>query len=87
MDKESVIRLCNKFYGYNTIAPSLNDISVLLTDYCIEHGKDKELTNKFITILINTPFLTNCISDALSYYKKKFNIIELKKGDRTLLIY
>ena len=84
MDKKTIVRMCNKL---NNDSITLEEISLLLTAYCIEHNKDLAITNQFITVLINTPFVTNCVLIALEYYKKKFNVIELKQDNYVLLIY
>ena len=84
MDKEFIVRTCNRLRDSSL---SLEEVSVLLTAYCLEHGKPLDKITKFITFLINTPFTTNCVLTALNYYKKKFNVVELKKDNETLLIY
>lgn len=84
MDRDKVIELCNSL---NTGNLSIVSASELLTKYCIEYGKDRALTIKFVSILLNTPFCTDCILIALDYYKKKFNITEVKKNNEVLLIY
>lgn len=84
MDKETIVRMCNRLRDGSM---SLTEVSMLLTDYCLEHGKTLDKIAKFITILINTPFVTNCVLVALEYYKKKFNVIELKRDDEVLLTY
>lgn len=84
MDKETIIRTCNKLREGSL---TLEEVSVLLTAYCVEHDKPLDKTSQFIAFLINTPFVTNCILIALEYYKKKFNVIELKQDNDVLLIY
>lgn len=84
MDKETTIRICNKLED-NSL--SMTEASMLITDYCLEHNKSLDKISQFITFLINTPFLTNCILTALDYYKRKFNIVEVKKDNQILLIY
>lgn len=84
MDKETIVRMCNRLRDGSM---SLTEVSMLLTDYCLEHGKTLDKIAKFITVLINTPFTTNCVLIALEYYKKKFNVIELKRNNEVLLTY
>lgn len=84
MDKETIVRMCNRLRDGSM---SLTEVSMLLTDYCLEHGKTLDKIAKFITVLINTPFTTNCVLIALEYYKKKFNVIEVKRNDEVLLTY
>jgi hypothetical protein len=87
MDKETIIRICNRLRDGNTSIVSTTEVSMLLTDYCLEHGKPLDKISQFITYLINTPFTTNCVLIALEYYKKKFNVTELKRGNEVLLTY
>lgn len=87
MDKETIIRICNRLRDGNTSIISSTEMSMLLTDYCLEHGKPLDKIAKFITFLINTPFVINCVLTALEYYKKKFNVTELKRDGEVLLIY
>jgi hypothetical protein len=84
MDKETIVRMCNRLRDGSM---SLTEVSMLLTDYCSEHGKTLDKIAKFITVLINTPFTTNCVLTALEYYKKQFNVTELKRGNEVLLTY
>jgi hypothetical protein len=84
MDKETIVRMCNRLRDGSL---SLEEVSVLLTEYCLEHNKPLDKINQFITFLINTPFIVDCILIALEYYKKKFNVIELKRNDEVLLTY
>jgi hypothetical protein len=84
MDKETIVRMCNRLRDGSM---SLTEVSMLLTDYCLEHGKTLDKIAKFITVLINTPFTTNCVLIALEYYKKKFNVIEVKRNNEVLLTY
>lgn len=84
MDKETIVRMCNRLRDGSM---SLTEVSMLLTDYCLEHGKTLDKIAKFITVLINTPFTTNCVLIALEYYKRKFNVIEVKRNNEVLLTY
>ena len=84
MDKETIVRTCNRLRDGSL---SLTEVSMLLTDYCLEHGKSLDKISQFITFLINTPFTTNCVLIALEHYKRKFNVIELKRNNEVLLTY
>lgn len=84
MDKATIVRICNRLRDGSL---SLTEISMLITDYCLEHNKSLDNISKFITVLVNTPFVTNCVLIALEYYKKKFNVIEVKRNDEVLLIF
>ena len=84
MDKSTTIRMCNRFREGEI---SLTEVSMLITDYCLEHNKSLDKISKFITFLINTPFMADCVLTALEYYKRKFNVVELKRNNEVLLIY
>lgn len=84
MDKKTIIRMCSKLRDGSL---SLTEVSMLLTDYCLEHGKPLDKISQFITFLINTPFTADCVLIALEYYKKKFNVTELKRNNEVLLTY
>ena len=88
MDKETIVRTCNRLRDENI---SLEEVSMLLTEYCLEHGKPLDKITKFIAFLTSTPFNTphfnKCVLIALEYYKKKFNVIELKRNNEVLLTY
>ena len=88
MDKEFIVRACN---GLRDGSLSLEEVNIILTEYCLEHDKPLDKINKFITFLtstpFNTPYFNKCVLTALEYYKKKFNIIELKQDNNVLLIY
>lgn len=70
MDKEEFLKYLN-----------VNENIEILYQYCIEKGKKVSDINGFITLLQSIdPFgklLSNCISDAIKYYKDKFNIISI----------
>lgn len=82
MDRNFIVKTCNNLSSIN-----LSDAIILIKDYCIENGKKEQEVTQFINALINTPLISFCLSVALEYYKKKFNIIELKQGDNILLTY
>lgn len=84
MDKEFIINLL-KCLNSNQL--QINDVTILLTDYCIvEHNKSVTATNNFISIILNNPIIVSTyISIALDYYKRKFNICELYSKEGKLL--
>ena len=84
MDKDILIRICNGIIKDNV---SVFDVETLLREFCLEKGRQLEETNHFITFLFNTSFLSKCLAVALEYYKKKFNVIEVKRNNEVLLIY
>lgn len=77
MDKETVIRVSNQLIGNSNISQSEIDI---LIEYCLEHSKPLDMTIKFIKTMSIVPNgLYNCLLDALNYYQRKFEIIEISK--------
>lgn len=80
MDRDKILSIINN--------PKMEDLLNMLKDYCInEHKKPLDATITFINIVSQTPFLNSCATIALDYYKKKFNIIELKNNNNTLLTF
>lgn len=84
MDKEFIINLL-KCLNSNQL--QINDVTILLTDYCVvEHNKSVTDTNKFMSIILSNPIITStCVNIALDYYKRKFNIYELYSKEGKLL--
>lgn len=84
MDKEFIINLL-KCLNSNQL--QINDVTILLTDYCVvEHNKSVTDTNNFISIILNNPIIISTyVSIALDYYKRKFNICELYSKEGKLL--
>ena len=84
MDKEFIINLL-KCLNSNQL--QINDVTILLTDYCVvEHNKPVIDTNKFISIILSNPIIISTyVSIALDYYKRKFNICELYSKEGKLL--
>lgn len=84
MDKEFIINLL-KCLNSNQL--QTNDVTILLTDYCVvEHNKSVTDTNKFISIILSNPIITSTyVNIALDYYKRKFNIYELYSKEGKLL--
>ena len=53
------------------------DVTLVLMNYCLEHGKDAYKTQLFITYLLRTPFVMNYFKIALEFWEKKFTINKL----------
>lgn len=82
MDRETIVRASNQLIWSSNITQSEIDI---LIEYCIEHGKPIDMTIQFIKIMGSIPNgLYHCLLDALSYYRKKFGIIEISKVNPNL---
>ena len=47
MDKATIVRICNRLRDGSM---SLTEVSMLLTDYCLEHNKSLDNISKFITV-------------------------------------
>ena len=84
MDKEFIINLL-KCLNSNQL--QINDVTILLTDYCVvEHNKSVTDTNKFMSIILSNPIIISTyVNIALDYYKRKFNIYELYSKEGKLL--
>ena len=75
MSREEVIRIANNIAKNEYTA---SDISVLLLSYCIDRGKPYYESTLFVTFLLKNPYiLMECISFALDYYYKEFDIYRL----------
>lgn len=53
------------------------DVTLVLMNYCLEHGKDAYKTQLFITYLLRTPFVMSYFKIALEFWEKKFTINKL----------
>ena len=84
MDKEFII---NVLKCLNSNQLQTNDVTILLTDYCVvEHNKSVTDTNNFISIILSNPIIMSTyVNTALDYYKRKFNIYELYSKEGKLL--
>lgn len=65
---------------------SLNIATRILVEYCKEHNKRLDLTHMFINLLINTGQLELYLVEAIDYYKRKFNICEVKRLDNNQVV-
>lgn len=76
MDREETVRI-SRLAAFGGL--TANDISKLLIEYCtVDHNKSIELTNRLITILLQSQiFLHTYIQVALEYYERKFTICKL----------
>lgn len=93
MNREGVLRI-SRLAAFGSLTET--DISILLTNYCLEHGKDAFNTQLFITYLLGTPFVMSYFMIALKWYEDKFTINKLYSkpnpmstgdGRRVLLIF
>ena len=78
MDKETIIEVLENF---NKGLITSKGIQVI-QEYCLEHDKPIDMTIQYIQVMRMIPNgIQGCLSDALDYYKNKFEIIELSKTD------
>ena len=68
---------------------TIEQAASIILEYCMEKGKEVNLTNILIQLLISTGQIQPYLDDAIEYYKKKFTICEVRelKTNRILLIY
>lgn len=67
MDKEEFLKLLEN-----------SDIGTIIYNYCIDKGKSKEDSEKFIKALsVNPLYIILCLNVASDYFYSKFNIIHL----------
>lgn len=74
MDRDDIVRICRDVeFG----TPSLEDVTKLLMTYCIEKGKDPQISMKFVDLIINTSFSGHCVKEALNHYQSKYGVVRL----------
>lgn len=74
MDKQTIINLSNKFY--NNQIP-LNAAQIVL-NYCVERGKDPNLSNTFIQMSLQLGFFNSLYQQVLEYYQRQFEVCLVK---------
>lgn len=84
MDKIEVLIVCNKLL--NNIL-SEQDITKVLTNYCIEMNKGTGQTRQFVESCLFLGLYGDYFKYALDYYKRKYELIEIIKDNKTILIY
>lgn len=74
MVREEIVRISRlaAFGGLTDV-----DVTLILMNYCLEHGKDAYKTQLFITYLLRTPLVMNYFKEALEFWEKKFTINKL----------
>lgn len=84
MDREETVRI-SRLAAFGGLTES--DASILLMQYCIEHGKPYYETTMFVTnVLRNRQLLTHCFNIALSFYERKFTVYKLWSASNPLNI-
>lgn len=69
---------------------SAGDAEYIITEYCLEHGKNPSLIRALIEVLFAVGTIREPFKEALQYYTKKYNINLLysapnEKGDRYII--
>lgn len=84
MDRDETVRI-SRLAAFGGLTES--DASILLMQYCIEHGKPYYETTMFVTnVLRNRQLLTHCFNIALSFYERKFTVYKLWSASNPLNI-
>lgn len=89
MDRNDIIRICNVMVDTSLTRA---DAYSLLLNYIKDIGKESSKTITLIEFILRNPvLLSHSLNVALSYYKKKFNIVELYSkedsfGNKKLLL-
>lgn len=83
MDRDETVRI-SRLAAFGGL--TANDVSKLLIEYCtVDHNKSIELTNRLITILLQSQILLHTyIQVALEYYERKFTIYKLWSASNPL---
>lgn len=82
MDRDEVVKI-SRLAAFNELTK--DDASVVLMQYCIEHGKPYYETAAFVTnVLRDRQLLAYCFNIALSFYERKFTIYKLYSISNTL---
>ena len=74
MVREEVVRI-SKLAAFGGLTDV--DVTLVLMNYCLEHGKDAYKTQLFITYLLRTPLSLDYFKEALEFWEKKFTINKL----------
>lgn len=85
MDREEVLSISNEVLLGNISSTKVINI---VTNYCIEMGKDPKLSVQFSTLLLKSNLIEPFFLTALQYYQKQFNICTItNKNNEIKLIY
>ena len=75
MDRNETVRI-SRLATFGGLTES--DASIVLTQYCMEHGKPYHETDMFvINVLKSKQLLVHCLNIALSFYERKFTVYKL----------
>ena len=81
MDREKVVNIATSILIRKSI--NLQDIILLLDNYCTENKKERKYIDLFIKTLVQLPYdiYSNLVDIALKYYMRKYAVCILKKED------
>ena len=81
MDREKIVNIATSILVKKSI--NLQDIILLLDNYCTEKKKERKYIDLFIKTLVQLPYdiYSSLVGIALNYYMRKYAICILKKID------
>lgn len=89
MDRNEIVRI-SRLAASGGLTPE--DVTSLLLNYCLERGKDPELSKTFIRLVTGVAggaLISLCLLEALEWFKKKYFICEVHskplQGERHIL--
>lgn len=83
MDREKVVNIATSILINKSI--NLQDIILLLDNYCTEKGKERKYVDLFIKTLVQLPYdiYSSFVDIALKYYMRKYVIYACFKEEST----
>lgn len=87
MNRNEVVRI-SRLVAFGGLTET--EVSTLLMQYCLEHGKPYYQTTVFVTILLQNGMTQPFFMEALEYYEEKYTINKLqskpnKMGQRQII--
>lgn len=83
MDRNETVRI-SRLATFGGLTES--DASIVLMQYCMEHGKLYHETAMFvINVLKSKQLLAHCLNIALSFYERKFTVCKLWSAPNPLI--
>lgn len=79
MDRDYILKLSN------CSKKSMQDIYNVLNSYCLEHGKSQDKIDAFISASIKNGEYYIYFTEALEYYRRKFNICQLIDNNKVIM--
>lgn len=85
MDRDKVLELGRKVL--NRIPLEQQEAITLVSEYCVERGKNPEMVKSYVPLLASSPYFIMMCERSLEYFEKKFNIKVLSSALSTSIIY